>query len=306
MVFSLYIPQISLVKKKLNRFRKYFLHSNKRHRRQWLLRLLLDFFQILCYNYNGAGQELPGAGTVRIKRKNTKEAKIGMQLFMCNDHPVVRLGGGNYIVDTGSPFSFDYSGMRAVEIGSHGFLLSACSICEKEIADALTGTDIAGFIGMEILLQTGLTIDLENGTLNFACVPDTDGSAEYAELAFDLFEGAHIVTDDLFLRRRLRSVIVDTGARIPYLTARLTGVLEKTGEPYLDISPQFGTLSGEYLRGDLILSTDTRDAARSIKAGLLPELLDRAGLFDGIVGVTALTDKRIVFDFERKVIRAKL
>ena len=168
-----------------------------------------------------------------------------MQLYVCNDHPVVDLSGERYIVDTGSPVSFHYAGTLALEIGVQGFLLGSRGICDKETADALTGTDIDGFIGMEILQQTGLTIDLEHGTLDFACMPDEDASSVYAELAIDLFEGVYVVTNDLYLGRRLHQVIVDTGARIPYITDCLAGKLEETGEPYEDDSPQFGPLYGD-------------------------------------------------------------
>ncbi len=37
-----------------------------------------------------------------------------------------------------------------------------------------------------------------------------------------------------------------------------------------------------------------------------PRALDRSGQFDGILGVTALTDRRIVFDFEKKILSVKL
>ena len=229
-----------------------------------------------------------------------------MQLYLCNDHPVVNLGGEQYIVDTGSPVSFHYGGLQALEIGGQGFLLGSRGICDKETADALTGTDIAGFIGMEILQKTGLTIDLEQGTLDFACVPDPDASAVYAELSFDLYEGAFIVTDDLYLRRRLRGVIVDTGARIPYITSRLAEKLEQTGETYEDDSPLYGSLCGELLRGDLMFGATDRDVVRSVQFGLMPQLLDLSGMFDGIVGMKELTDKRLVFDFEKKVLRVKI
>ena len=229
-----------------------------------------------------------------------------MQLFLCNNRPVVRLGGRNFIVDTGSPVSFHYGGRMALEIGGQGFLLCSRGICDKEMADALTGTDIAGFIGMEILQKTGLTIDLERGTLDFACVPNPDSSAIYAELAIDLYEGLYVVTDDLYLGRRLHQVIVDTGARIPCITDRLAGRLEETGEPYEDDSPQFGPLWGDLLRGSLVFGATDRDVVRSVKWGLMPEILDLSGLFDGIVGISALTDKRLVFDFKRKVLRVKV
>ena len=226
-----------------------------------------------------------------------------MKLLMCNDHPVVRLGGEHYIVDTGSPVSFHYAGPQALEVASRGYLLCASPFCDKETADALTGIDVGGFIGMDILQKSGLTIDLENSELEFAAVPGPDPAAEVAELPFDLFMGLYVVTDALFLRRQLKNVIVDTGARIPYAASRLTQFLKKTGEPYEDLSSQFGTLRGEFFEGGLVLPAAGRDVVRSVRFGLLPEVLDRSGLFDGIVGVTALTDKRLVFDFKRRVLR---
>ncbi len=229
-----------------------------------------------------------------------------MKLTMPNNHPVVRLNGENFIVDTGSPVSFRYAGPQALEVAGQGYLLCASPFCDKETADALTGIDVDGFIGMDILQKSGLTIDLERGTLDFAALPDPDPSAEYARLPFELFMGLYVVTDGLYLQRQLRGVIIDTGARIPYITSRLAGVLETTGDPYEDLSAQFGNLSGEFLRGRLILPAEDRDVARSVDFGLMPKLLDLFGQFDGILGVTALTDKRIVFDFERRLLGVKL
>lgn len=229
-----------------------------------------------------------------------------MKLTMPNNHPAVCLGGENYIVDTGSPVSFHYAGPQAVEVAGQGYLLCADPFCDKETADTLTGIDVGGFIGMDILQKSGLTIDLEHSELEFAAVPDPDPAAEVAELPFDLFMGLYVVTDALFLRRQLKNVIVDTGARIPYAASRLTQFLEKTGEPYEDLSSQFGTLRGEFFEGGLVLPAAGRDVVRSVRFGLLPEALDRSGLFDGIVGIRALTDKRLVFDFKKKQLRIKL
>lgn len=97
-----------------------------------------------------------------------------MKLLMCNDHPVVRLGGEHYIVDTGSPVSFHYAGPQALEVAGRGYLLCARPFCDKETADALTGIDVGGFVGMDILQKSGLTVDLENSELEFAAVPGPD------------------------------------------------------------------------------------------------------------------------------------
>ena len=104
-----------------------------------------------------------------------------MKLFMCNGHPVARLGGEYYIVDTGSPVSFHYADPQALEVAGQGYLLCASPFCDKETADALTGIDVGGFIGMDILQKSGLTIDLENSELEFAAVPGPDPAAAAEE-----------------------------------------------------------------------------------------------------------------------------
>ncbi|MBP5750121.1 MAG: hypothetical protein J6X24_04985, partial [Firmicutes bacterium] len=129
---------------------------------------------------------------------------------------------------------------------------------------------------------------------------------DYADLSISLPMGIYVVTDDLYLRRRLHGAIIDTGAWMPFVTSRLASLLEPAGVQYADESPQFGSLRGEYLEGSITIPAADRDVSRRLRFGLLPDVLDRLGTFDAILGVTALTDKRLAFDFERKVLRIKL
>lgn len=94
-----------------------------------------------------------------------------------------------------------------------------------------------------------------------------------------------------------------------------TGLLKKTGEMYEDVSPELGALKGEYLCGDLVLRQGGRarriqlgadECTRCVKFGTMPALLDMLGVFDAILGITALTDKQIVFDFERNLIGVRV
>ena len=170
--------------------------------------------------------------------------------------------------------------------------------CPKEALDRLTGCDIAGILGLDILKQSGLTADLKQGRLELCCRTE-DMPADRAELGFSLYMGAYIVTDDVALAQggRLRKAILDTGAPVPYLSGRRSGALEETGERYHDLSPSFGELSGCFRRGELILPTGTGQRGRSVKFGQMPALLDNFGIFDAILGVSALTDRQIAFDF---------
>lgn len=229
-----------------------------------------------------------------------------MRLFMQNRHPVVRFPEGDYLVDTGSPLSFNYLGIPGIEIDGREYTFGQIRACPKETADALTGGNIVGFIGMDILQQTGLTIDFENQSLFFSCGTVADDPTDSASFSFDCFMGTYIVTSDLILGSRLKNAIIDTGAPVSYISSRLTNLCEPTGEAYEDFSPEYGTLRGEYLSGLLEINTENGRRSRSVRLGRMPQLLDMFGMFDAILGITDLTDKQIVFDFRKRMIRIEL
>ena len=226
-----------------------------------------------------------------------------MKLKMYNNHAVADYDGSLYIVDTGSPVSFRFDRADSIQINGLAFELSA-PVCRKESLDKLAGTNVSGLIGMNVIAKTGLTIDLENGTLDFSADRRSVPDETEAVISFDLFGGYDIVTSDVCLNTPLKNAILDTGAPVPYISGRLISGLTPTGEHYEDFSPSFGSLSGEYLRGEL--SVPETALSRSVKFGRMPQVLDMFGMFDAILGITALTDKKVVFDFDRKEIRIKL
>ena len=118
--------------------------------------------------------------------------------------------------------------------------------------------------------------------------------------------GSYIVTNDIFLGKKLNNAIIDTGVPIPYVSSRLIPFFEKSGEMYKDLSPSYGVLQGELLYGDMFFDMGKHTVKRRIKVGQMPQILDMFGIFDAILGIAALTDKRIAFDFANKVIGIKL
>ena len=229
-----------------------------------------------------------------------------MTLLTPNGHIVTVISDRYFIVDTGSPLSFNYEGIASLDIGDRTFDVSRTPVCAKADADRLTGIDISGIIGTDILKRTGLTIDLENKTLDFSSETDGDDADDYARLSFDYFMGHYLVTDDVYIGRRLNNAIIDTGAPVSYISSRLAPMFEPTGETYSDVSPSFGMLQGEYLRGEMVLSSPSHEATRPVKLGMMPELLDMFGMFDAILGVMAVTDKKIIFDFSNKELLVKI
>ena len=233
-----------------------------------------------------------------------------MDLHICNDHLVVCIDGNKYVVDTGSPWTFNYLRLSGLEIGGRVYPFAATPICTKESLDGLTGEDIAGIIGMDVICKTGLAIDLENRTLDFGAAKETDDPC--AVLPFDTFMDQFIVADGISLgcasgERQLKNAIIDTGACVSYLSLRFVDCLTDAGEKYEDYSPDLNRyIRGKYYAGDLIMDMDGRKRIRAVKIGLMPQKYEQFGLFDAILGISALTDKRIVFDFSKRQIRVYL
>ena len=90
-----------------------------------------------------------------------------MKLYIPNNHIVTEIDGKFYIVDTGSPISFSFTGDEFIRIEGDEFVFSDLVACPKEMVDRLTGMDISGFIGMDIISNTSLSIDFEQERLEF-------------------------------------------------------------------------------------------------------------------------------------------
>ncbi len=232
-----------------------------------------------------------------------------MELLMYRDHPAVRIGGNEYVVDTGSGRSFNYLRLRSLSIGPRTYPFWHEKHCSKSVLDELTGRDMAGIIGLDVISETGLTIDLEHMTLDFAALKE-DEHGPLAVLPFDRRYGV-VTTDAVSISRRLfdhrlQNAIIDTGAIVPYISQKHFRLLKETGETYEDSSPMFGRLAGEYRAGDIVLDGGRGKRTRAVRFGKMPQNLESMRVFDAVLGVSALTDRRIVFDFSRMEIRAWL
>ena len=226
-----------------------------------------------------------------------------MKLYLPNNHIVVNIQEEYYIVDTGSPISFSFLSKKEIEINDIIFQFNNTIGCSKKVADELTNMNISGFIGLDILRQTNLCVDFADKTLFFDNHFLKGNELHYSGIPFSLFQSMYIITSSLYLGKQLNNAIIDSGARISYLSSRLLPLLECSDEMYSDISPEYGALEGYYYYGDL--KHVKSDDSRHIKVGQLPEMLDVFGLFDAIIGVTDLTDSRLIIDFDLQFIFTK-
>ena len=224
-----------------------------------------------------------------------------MKLYTPNNHVVVELNDRYYVIDTGSPYSFDFYGQRAICIEGKTYVLET-PLCGKEIPDRLTGMDIAGFIGLDILSKTGFTINYKTDDFMFSVDDSTNPSYIYDEITFRC--EPYIFTDDLMVNQHsIRNAIIDTGAGVSYLSNEYLSELFKSNEKFEDESPMLGSITGLFYEGNLAVKNKPSDPfVRKAKFGRKPdaEVLSNFGAF---IGPSLLTDNCVSFDFRRNVIR---
>ena len=222
-----------------------------------------------------------------------------MKLLTPNNHIVAVIDNINFLIDTGSPLSFSFDNTKTITINNTDYTLKVTNICPKFIADGLTGIDIGGFIGMDIIRKYGITMDFENSEITFSAIPKDNLCA----VPIQIFMNSYITTNQISINKTpLQNVIIDTGAYIPNISSRFANSLTKTGEYYMDNSPTFGNLSGELLSGYLSVN-DTDETP--VKFGTMPNMLDAYGMFDAFVGVLHISKKYFVIDFENNTLLYK-
>ena len=74
-----------------------------------------------------------------------------MKLVKSNGYVIAEIERNLFVVDTGSPVSFNYIGLERLTIDGRSYTIDAPVLCPKEKADSITGVNLAGFIGMDIL-----------------------------------------------------------------------------------------------------------------------------------------------------------
>ena len=130
---------------------------------------------------------------------------------LSNNHYIIEIEGNNYLLDTGSPVSFSLNkDINSVEInGMKYFLPYNLMGLDINATRELVGMDVDGFIGMDIVRQTSLTI-YKDGRIEFKALPE---QGHKLEMLMDLLGLIKLkVTSNDFVS----AYLVDTGARYAY------------------------------------------------------------------------------------------
>ena len=225
-----------------------------------------------------------------------------MKLIESNGYVIAKIEGNLFVVDTGAPMSFNYIGLNQLNIDGRNYAISAPSFCPKEKADSITGVNLAGFIGMDILKETNLTIDYENKELLFGIKENVKPGPDFYFIPFDYLLGLYIVTDNILMNMDpIGKALIDTGAPTSFVSERIARTLEKTGEHYEQDSGMFGVLTGEYRKG--FMRFKSMAAAKynvPVKVGVVSGLLGAVAPVDAVIGANLLSERCVIFNFKEK------
>ncbi len=212
---------------------------------------------------------------------------------LSNNHYIINIEGKNYLLDTGSPVSFSLKpGLNSVVINQRRYPLGYNVMgLDIDATRELVGMDVDGFIGMDIVRQTSLTI-YKDGRIEFSAIPE-QGHRLNMLMSFGLIK-IQATCNNL-----IASYLVDTGARYAYGIQGL--FLNK--EPFdhiKDYNPRLGHFESDiyHLSVDFGPIQKTIDIADS--SLVRNDLAMTASLIVG--NITDLFDEVCVIDMSHRVV----
>ena len=126
-------------------------------------------------------------------------------------HPIITIDDKIYVVDTGSPASFSYTG--TIPLLGREYTVPYGEYILDDLNRVL-GPRIDGLIGGEVLKRLGaVELDYSHNTITFHdMLPEVSGAAEIDVRVF-----LNYLVFNMKIEGQMRRLFLDTGAPIPYL-----------------------------------------------------------------------------------------
>lgn len=215
-------------------------------------------------------------------------------LEIINNHLIVKIGNDKYLIDTGSPDSFmmsTYPG--SVIINGESKKLRAKNFDDKAAEECfnLVGKRFIGFIGLDIIRETSLTIFLNEKKVAFG-VDNVSGET----IPF-LMSGYPIIESSL------GHYYIDTGAMYPYGVKRLFTDLI-TNKKVHDFNPFLDHLNSEMYGLNITIGRRSRNIGVCENSKVETNVLNPLGC--SVIGnIIDYIDDTCVFDMKRQILIIK-
>lgn len=190
------------------------------------------------------------------------------------------------LIDTGSPLSFHCYGVISVGGESFEVPTTLMGVDSAYITDKV-GETVDGLVGMDIIGEGGLLVDVPGGRVVFGC--PTDGMTRVPSRL-----GMGYMSLEMEIRGRVASVIIDTGAPTSYVSESLTEGLTSHGTVE-DFNP---FVPGDVFETPLFeFPASFAGLSFTMRAGHLPQMMGSVlGLLgvDGVVGMELLRQRPLL------------
>lgn len=162
-----------------------------------------------------------------------------------NNHIIINISNKQFLLDTGSPTSFwTYEPINKIQINKKDYRLTPkpVSVNLREV-EKLVGIKVDGFIGLDIIGDTSLTI-YKNGEIKFG-VDDINGTSTklFSNGYLSIQVGSNLIVGKMLL---------DTGAKYGYGIKSLF-YNQKSFARVNDYNPQLGNLESDIYHLDVVI-----------------------------------------------------
>lgn len=216
---------------------------------------------------------------------------------LSNNHYIINIEGNNYLLDTGSPVSFSLKpGLNSVVINQRRYSLPYNVMnLDIEATRELVGMDVDGFIGMDIIRQTSLTI-YKDGRIEFRALPEQGNRLEMLADSYGLIK-LKVSSNDY-----VSAYLVDTGARYAYGREYLFGG-KQPFDHIKDYNPRLGHFESDiyHIPVDFGPIQKTLDIADSVE--VRGDLRATGSLIVG--NITDLFNEVCVINMQNRVVTLK-
>ena len=163
-----------------------------------------------------------------------------------NNHIVVNIDGQKYLIDTGSPISFHINpSIRSLTIDGISYPLQAKpAMFNVPLAFECIGNEIDGFIGLDIITKTSLSL-LSNQVMEFKAVNEEG-------IRIPLLDTYPFLTLKVSTENYVGRMIIDTGAKFAYGIDALF-INKQPLKEVNDYNPTLGSLKSNLYKINLTL-----------------------------------------------------
>lgn len=210
-------------------------------------------------------------------------------LVIYNKHILLNNGEGNILVDTGSPMSFHCNGHIDIE-DLHINVPTSCMNINNSFLSEKIGCEISGILGMDIINQLQLWIDIKNNIF----IVENKSSSIPSCTPIRTFSIMGVPGIEVFVNQRKARLLFDTGAPISYISNSFTA-----GTTVVDSVQDFSPLIGgdSYVVERHSLTTNFADKDFKVLYANAPVMISTLlNMYnvDGIIGYDLLEKFRFI------------